>query len=326
VKEPLLQVENLTIQFTTTTGKNNAVKDLSFHLDNNEALGIVGESGSGKSVTSLAIMRLLPAGNTMVSGAVRFAGRDMLSLPEREMMRLRGAEISMIFQEPMTSLNPLHRICTQIMENLLRHRKISRQEARERAVELMSQTGISAPEKRQHQYPFEFSGGMCQRAMIAMALACGPQLLIADEPTTALDVTIQAQILDLLKRLKEERRMSMILITHDLGIVAETCDRIMVLYAGEMMESAETGDLLESPAHPYTQGLLAAVPKVGGRPERLMAIPGTVPDFRNMPTGCPFHPRCSRADERCGRRKPPLIDAGKGRQVRCWLCAGEKSA
>jgi oligopeptide/dipeptide ABC transporter ATP-binding protein len=190
----------------------------------------------------------------------------------------------------------------------------------------MAQTGISAPEKRQHQYPFEFSGGMCQRAMIAMALACDPKLLIADEPTTALDVTIQAQILDLLKRLKKERCMSMILITHDLGIVAETCNRIMVLYAGEVMESAETGDLLESPGHPYTQGLLAAVPKVGGRPERLVAIPGTVPDPRNMPTGCPFHPRCARAEGRCSRQKPPLMDAGKGRQVRCWFCAGEKSA
>jgi oligopeptide transport system ATP-binding protein len=210
------------------------------------------------------------------------------------------------------------------MENLLRHRKIGREEARERAVELMAQTGISAPEKRQHQYPFEFSGGMCQRAMIAMALACDPRLLIADEPTTALDVTIQAQILDLLKRLKDERHMSMILITHDLGIVAETCNRIMVMYAGEMMESAEAGDLLVSPVHPYTQGLLAAVPKLGA-PERLMAIPGTVPDARDMPAGCPFHPRCAQAEERCGRQKPPLLDLGKKRQVRCWLC-GEKSA
>jgi oligopeptide/dipeptide ABC transporter ATP-binding protein len=324
LEDALLNVENLTIQFTSAAGQNKAVKDLSFQLRHNESLGIVGESGSGKSVTSLAIMRLLPARNTAVSGAVHFAGRDVLSLTEREMMRLRGAEISMIFQEPMTSLNPLHLVCSQIMENLLRHRKISRKEACERAVELMAQTGISAPEKRRRQYPFEFSGGMCQRAMIAMALACDPRLLIADEPTTALDVTIQAQILDLLKQLKEDRRMSMILITHDLGVVAETCDRIMVMYAGEMMESAKTEDMLSLPLHPYTRGLLAAVPKVQDNGEWLTAIPGTVPDSRSMPEGCPFHPRCAKAEKRCGDKKPPLLDLGEGRQVRCWYCAGEK--
>jgi oligopeptide/dipeptide ABC transporter ATP-binding protein len=321
--EPLLRVEDLRVRFYTLTGYSDAVNGLTFSLKKNEILGIVGESGSGKSVSSLAVMGLLPERNVDTEGHVFFESRDLLSLPEREMRKLRGSEIAMIFQEPMNSLNPLHTLGRQIMENLLRHQNMSRRQARKRAIELMALTGISTPERRMKQYPFQLSGGMCQRVMIAMALACGPQLLIADEPTTALDVTVQAQILELMRELGRESETSIILITHDLGVVSEMCDQIIVMYAGQIVEQAARNTLFSNPLHPYTQGLMEAAPRIGGERQPLRAIPGAVPAPGDIPPGCPFHPRCAQIRTVCGESAPPFVSPEQGHGARCWLYAKE---
>ncbi|MDR1194770.1 MAG: ABC transporter ATP-binding protein [Peptococcaceae bacterium] len=320
--EPLLRVEDLRVRFNTLSGYSDAVNGISFSLNKNEILGIVGESGSGKSVSSLAVMGLLPERNAAAEGRIFFGGRDLLRLPERELRGLRGKEIAMIFQEPMNSLNPLRTLGWQIMENLLRHQRMTRRQARRRAIELMALTGIPGPEERLRQFPFQLSGGMCQRVMIAMALACGPQLLIADEPTTALDVTVQAQILELMRELSRELGASIILITHDLGVVSEMCDQIIVMYAGQIVEQAARSVLFARPRHPYTLGLLAAIPRIGGGRQPLRAIPGAVPAPGEMPPGCPFHPRCAQARDICGQNAPPLAELGPGHGARCWLYAG----
>jgi oligopeptide/dipeptide ABC transporter ATP-binding protein len=321
--EPLLRVEDLRVRFHALTGYCDAVNGITFSLNKNEILGIVGESGSGKSVSSLAVMGLLPERGAQTEGRIFFGGRDLLSLPEREMRGLRGKEIAMIFQEPVNSLNPLRTLGWQIMENLLRHQRLTRRQARERATELMALTGIPGPEGRLRQYPFQLSGGMCQRVMIAMALACGPQLLIADEPTTALDVTVQAQILELMRELGRELGTSIILITHDLGVVAEMCDQILVMYAGQIVERADRSVLFTQPRHPYTLGLLDAMPQIGGGRRPLRAIPGAVPAPGKLPPGCPFHPRCAHARPVCGADAPPLAALEAGHEARCWLYAGE---
>ncbi len=321
--EPLLQVEGLTVRF----GSVPAIADVSFSLMPGETLAIVGESSSGKSVTALALMRLLGDERTVsVAGRVLLrdaAGRqsDLLALPERAMADLRGRSLGMIFQEPMTSLNPVHKIGDQIAESLIRHERLSTRTARARAVELLDQVGIPEPARRASAFPHQLSGGMRQRAMIATALACRPRILIADEPTTALDVTIQAQILDLLRRLQREAGMSVIFITHNLGVVAEIADRVLVMYAGQVVEDAPLPALLAQPMMPYTAGLLRSVPRLeaaldAGR--RLAAIPGNVPDPRRRPPGCAFHPRCGHArPDPCQRARPSLEAASPAHLVRC---------
>jgi oligopeptide/dipeptide ABC transporter, ATP-binding protein, C-terminal domain len=323
MKEQLLSVEDLNIKFHTSRGTVHAVQDLSFRINEKETLGIVGESGSGKSVTSLSIMGLLPEKITEIAGEVLFEGVDLLGMSERQKRAYRGNYMSMIFQEPMTSLNPLHTCGKQIMEPILVHQKVSKAEAKERALELLKLTGIPAPEQRFHEYPHQMSGGMRQRIMIAMALACNPKLLIADEPTTALDVTIQAQILELLKELKKTQNMGIIMITHDLGIVSEMCDRVIVMYTGQVVEQGPIRDIMERPLHPYTQGLIAAIPQIGEMKEKLQNIEGMVPSLNDMPEGCSFHPRCPHAMEVCKKKYPELISVEEGRQVRCFRCMAQ---
>lgn len=318
--EPLLQITDLNITFTTLNGPVHAVNGIGFSLAENESLGIVGESGSGKSVTSLAVLGLLPSRNTSVAGSIRFSGQELLTMPDRELRHIRGNNISMIFQEPMSALNPLYPVGKQIMETLVFHKKMPKAQARDAAEELLRQTGVPAPEQRLRQYPFQMSGGMCQRAMIAMALACGPQLLIADEPTTALDVTIQAQILKLMKELRRRQGMSIIMITHDLGIVADICQRVLVMYLGRIVEAAEVRQLFAEPLHPYTRGLIKALPRLGYSDEPLTAIEGAAPGPGQMPSGCPFHPRCPQAQQRCREEVPPELHLQQ-RMVRCWLYA-----
>ncbi|MGH7476368.1 MAG: ABC transporter ATP-binding protein [Longimicrobiales bacterium] len=318
---PLLQVTDLRTYFHTDAGTARAVDGLSFEVRRGEVVGIVGESGSGKSVTSLSIMRLVPQppGEIMDGSTIRFLDRDLLSLDEKVMRGIRGNDIAMIFQEPMTSLNPVYPVGDQIVEPLRLHRGLSRGAARRRAVELLRLVGIADPETRADEYPHQLSGGMRQRVMIAMALACEPDLLIADEPTTALDVTIQAQILELLAELRGRLGMAMILITHDLGVVAEVCDRVVVMYAGRVVEQGVVGDIFREPRHPYTEGLLRAVPKLGQKSEKLAVIPGTVPSPLHWPDGCRFHDRCPYGWDRCAREEPPLIPIEPGRGSRCWL-------
>jgi peptide/nickel transport system ATP-binding protein len=325
MSEPLLEVEDLRTHFFTDEGVVRAVDGVSFQICEGETLAIVGESGSGKSVTSLSILRLVatPPGR-IVSGRIRFRGRDLLTLPPPEMRAIRGREISMIFQEPMTSLNPVYTCGDQIMESLILHEKMKRRAARARAIELLQLVGIPAPGQRVDEYPHQLSGGMRQRVMIAMALACRPAILIADEPTTALDVTIQAQILELLKRLQAELGMAVILITHDLGVVAETADRVAVMYAGQVVESGDVQTIFRHTSHPYTAGLMASLPRLGAGRERLRVIAGTVPDPAHFPPGCRFHPRCPVAEDRC-RQDPPVEALGGGQVVRCWR-AGEIAA
>jgi peptide/nickel transport system ATP-binding protein len=330
MSEPLLRVEELVTSFASDEGVVRAVDGVSFELADRGTLGVVGESGCGKSVTSLSVMRLLPEpAGAIESGRILFEGRDLARASEREMRGLRGNRISMIFQEPMTSLNPVHRVGAQIAETVRRHRGASRAEARERAVEMLALVGIPAPRQRAEAYPHELSGGMRQRVMIALALACQPRLLIADEPTTALDVTIQAQILELLGKLREEMGMSMLFITHDLGVVAELTDHVLVMYAGKVVERAPTRALFDAPLHPYTQGLLASVPgsrlgpKLGDAASarrRLPTIPGMVPDLRNLPRGCRFQDRCATVHARCREAEPPLTRVG-GREVACFAVA-----
>jgi len=320
--EPLLEVDSLTIRF----GAVPAVEDVSFALAPGETLAIVGESSSGKSVTALALMRLLDPQSARVTGRALLrdgAGSpiDLLTVPERAMANLRGQALGMIFQEPMTSLNPVHTVGDQIAESLIRHERLSTRAARARAVELLTQVGIPEPSRRAAAYPHQLSGGMRQRAMIATALACRPRILIADEPTTALDVTIQAQILDLLRQLQQETGMSVIFITHNLGVVAEIADRVLVMYAGQVVEDAPVAALLGRPMMPYTAGLMRSVPRLDAalhRGQRLVAIPGNVPDPRQRPAGCTFHPRCGHArPDPCERFRPVLETAAPAHLVRC---------
>ncbi len=318
--EPLLEVRNLRTSFLTEAGEVRAVDDVSFSVPKGGTLGIVGESGCGKSVTSLSIMRLVaqPAGR-IVGGQVLYQGRDLLKLSEDEMRGIRGNEISMIFQEPMTSLNPVFTIGNQIIEAVELHQKLGRREARHQAIEMLKLVGIPAPEKRIDDYPHQLSGGMRQRVMIAMALSCNPHLLIADEPTTALDVTIQAQILDLLRDLQQKVGLGLILITHDLGVVAEMADEVLVMYAGRVVEQAPVRELFARPRMPYTRGLLGSIPALNpsGAKSRLQAIPGIVPNLLELPKGCRFQERCSHVLDACRQDEPPLRSISTGHQLRC---------
>jgi oligopeptide transport system ATP-binding protein len=317
---PLLEVKDLKTQFATREGVVNAVDGVSFHVDEGETLGIVGESGCGKSVSVLSVMRLIPQPpGRIVSGDVIFEGRDLLELSDDEIRRVRGNKIAMIFQDPMTSLNPVLTIGLQIREALEQHLGMNRTASRQRSTNLLKMVGIPEAERLLDHYPHQFSGGMRQRAMIAMALACRPRLLIADEPTTALDVTIQAQIVDLVKRLRDESGMGMIWITHDLGVISGLADRMQVMYAGRVVEEARVEDLYAGPRHPYTVGLLDSLPRLDeGRPARLKSIEGLPPDLISVPAGCTFEPRCVHAVEKCRQVPPGLETVGPGHRVACW--------
>ena len=324
IEETLLKVDNLSTWFYTDDGIVKAVNDVSFSLNKGHTLGIVGESGCGKSITSLSVMRLIdsPPGK-IVGGKIVFKGEDLLAKSEEEMRRVRGKRIAMIFQEPMTSLNPVYTVGRQIEEALLIHESMTKKEAKRRALEMLRLVRIPLPEKRFDEYPHQLSGGMRQRVMIAIALACSPELLICDEPTTALDVTIQAQILALIDELKEKTGTSVIMITHDLGVISEITDEVLIMYAGEIVEYAPKAQLFQNPLHPYTQGLIACVPKLGRDSDRLQTIEGTVPSFDDMPAGCTFWPRCPFAESICKEKKPPLADCGN-RTVRCHRYAGKE--
>ena len=315
----LLSVRNLKTSFFTHVGEVKAVRGISFDVNEGEVLGIVGESGSGKSVTSLSIMGLLQYPGRVVDGEILLNGEDILTYSKDQMRKVRGKEIAMIFQDPMTSLNPVYTIGNQIMEMILEHEKMSRREARARAIEMLKLVGIPAAEKRIDSYPHEFSGGMRQRVMIALALSCNPKLLIADEPTTALDVTIQAQILNLIKKLNKQFGMTTMLITHDLGVVATVCDKVAVMYGGLIMEYGTVDEIFYHPRHPYTMGLLGSIPHVdGGEKRRLIPIDGTPPDLINPPKGCPFSTRCKYCMNVCTRVQPPYFAEDKHRTM-CWM-------
>jgi oligopeptide/dipeptide ABC transporter ATP-binding protein len=323
--EKLLEVRNLKTYFYSPEGVARAVDGVSFHVNKGETLGIVGESGCGKSVTSLSIIRLVPnPPGKIVSGEIVFKDADLLKKPESEMRRVRGDQISMIFQEPMTCLNPVFSIGDQIGEIYQIHQGMPRRKALLLAVEMLRLVGIPMPERRIKEYPHQLSGGMRQRVMIAIALACNPSLLIADEPTTALDVTIQAQILTLMKNLKERLGMSIIIITHDLGVIAEMAQRVIVMYAGEIVEEALVDTLFNKPFHPYTISLLKSIPTIEGKQKKLFVIPGNVPDPLSFPDGCRFHNRCYAVFEKCKTQAPPLITIEGEHQVCCWLHAGDR--
>ena len=315
----LLEVKDLKTYFYTEDGVVPAVDGVSFSLNRGETIGIVGESGSGKSVTSLSVMRLVPyPPGRITGGEIIFEGENILGKTDEEMRRIRGNEISMIFQEPMTSLNPVFTVGDQIMEAIILHQNVGKREAQVKAVEMLQRVGIPSPERRIRDFPHQMSGGMRQRVMIAMALSCNPKLLIADEPTTALDVTIQAQILDLMMDIKREFGTSIMLITHDLGVIAETVDKVVVMYAGKIVESTDVISIFQKPMHPYTEGLLGSIPKVNEDCERLSTIEGAVPNLFNMPSGCRFHPRCDYAKNICREHEPHLIDVDSGHEVSCW--------
>ncbi len=317
-----MEVQDLKVRFKTKEGTVYAVNGVSYKLHEGETLGVVGESGSGKSVHAMSIMGLLPSPPTVIEGAVNFRGRSLFKLSRHEMRLIRGAEIAMIFQDPMTSLNPVLTIGRQITEALKLHLGMDNEQARNRATELLAMVGIPAPDRRLNDYPHQFSGGMRQRAMIAMSLSCNPQLLIADEPTTALDVTIQAQILDLVRRLRDKIGMSMIWITHDLGVVAGLADTLQVMYAGKIVERAPVKEVFKDTRHPYTLGLLASLPRLDQRHEKLTSILGSPPDLREEPTGCPFSPRCPYVIDRCRSETPPLIPVDQGHPehlAACWV-------
>ena len=319
----LLEVSELTVAFRTARGEVNAVEDVSFSLQPGEILGVVGESGSGKSVTALALMGLLPRPPArIVGGSVRFEGRELIGLSDRQMQPLRGPGFGMIFQEPMTSLNPVFPIGTQIMETIKAHERLSDRAARDRAVALLEKVGIPSPALRMADYPHKLSGGQRQRVMIAIALACKPRLLIADEPTTALDVTIQAQILDLLMDLRDELGMAVLVITHNMGVVAETADRVMVMYAGRVVEQAPVMQMFDAPQHPYTAGLLSCVPSLTDERERLMAIPGSLPEPTRRPSGCRFRPRCGYAVPDCAAAVPLLRPIALAHNAACIRAPG----
>ena len=320
---PELLVKNLKVSFATSKKELIAVRGISYQLNQGEILALVGESGCGKTVSALSILRLIqePPGK-IVSGEILFAGKDLLKLKKKELQDRRGKDIAMIFQDPMTSLNPVLTIGEQIIETLLRHTSLSRKKAREKSFRLLEQVEIPSPKQKLDQYPHQLSGGMRQRAMIAMALSCSPRILIADEPTTALDVLIQAQILSLLKKIKNDTQMSILLITHDLGVVAEVAERVMVMYAGEIVESGSVYDLFRSPLHPYTIGLMESIPTLETTQQKLSKlkeISGTVPSLSQVPSGCPFHPRCSAAETRCKTDKPKLKKISQTHSVSCWL-------
>ncbi len=316
----ILTVKNLSTSFFTPAGEVKAVRNISFTVGAGEAIGIMGESGGGKSVTALSIMNLLPDPGKIISGSIRFAGTELTNLNEKKMQSVRGNEISLIFQDPATSLNPVYTVGNQITEPLMRHQKLTRGEARKKALKMLSLAGIPEPEKRFGQYPHQFSGGMRQRVMIAMALCCEPRLLIADEPTAALDAPIKVQIMALLKEQKEKNNTSIILITHDLGMAARFCDRIIVMYAGSVAEEGTAGDIFYSPAHPYTRGLLQSIPRMDTElEERLTPMEGEPPDLLNIPAGCPFYPRCRHAMLICTETRPPLFQAGEQHRAACWL-------
>jgi oligopeptide/dipeptide ABC transporter ATP-binding protein len=324
--ERLLEVKDLKVQFATEDGIVRAVDGVSFTLDRGQVLGIVGESGSGKSVTSMTILGLARGTNARFDGEVLYKGQDLITQSESRLRDVRGAEIAMIFQDPMTSLNPVYKVGDQIMEAIAAHEDISRRAARQRAVELLRQVGIPNPQQRVYDYPHQFSGGMRQRAMIAMALSCNPDVLIADEPTTALDVTIQAQILELIGKLKDDFDSAVILITHDLGVVADVADEILVMYAGRVVEHGAKRDIFYDPQHPYTWGLLGSIPRLDRpKPERLHSIQGAPPSLINAPQGCKFRPRCPQAFEKC-QEEPALENRveQKGHLDRCWLTVDEK--
>ncbi len=318
--EKILEVRNLTTSFKTERGVMNAVQGVSFHVDKGEILGLVGESGCGKSVTSQSIMRLYDEKRlALYQGEILFDGVDLLTLPEKKMQAVRGKDIAMVFQDSLSSLNPVFTCGNQIMEALMIHQKLSKREARERAIEMLRLVGIPSPETRVDQYPHELSGGMRQRVMIACALSCHPKLLIADEPTTALDVTIQAQIMELIVELNQKLNMGVILITHDMSVVAETCSRVAVMYLGQIVEEADVFSLFQNPQHPYTKGLLRSIPKMNGeRRERLFIIEGSVPLLSQIPQGCRFCPRCPFAEEGCSKAMPELQSVSSTQKVRCF--------
>jgi peptide/nickel transport system ATP-binding protein/oligopeptide transport system ATP-binding protein len=318
MKNPLLEIRSLSTHFFTEEGVVRAVENVSFEINPGEILSLVGESGCGKSVTGLSILRLIPSPpGRIVNGEIVFDGINLVQLKEKEMEKIRGNDISMIFQEPMTSLNPVFTIGDQIMEAIIFHQGLGKAEARERAIEMLDRVRIPAPEMRVDAYPHQLSGGMRQRAMIAMALSCQPKLLIADEPTTALDVTIQSQVLNLLREIQREMGMSVMLITHDLGVVAEIADRVAIMYAGRMMEYGPIDAIFAKVRHPYTKGLLDSIPQLREKKKRLDAIPGQVPDPMNLPVGCKFHPRCYLMIEECKKAEPPLVQVNGDHFSRC---------
>jgi oligopeptide/dipeptide ABC transporter ATP-binding protein len=317
--EALLKISNLKTQFFTGEGIVRAVDGVDLTLNQGETLGVVGESGSGKSVTAYSVLKLIAYPGRVVAGEIFFQGKNLLEKPPEEMKEIQGNKISMIFQEPMTSLNPVFTIGRQVMEPLIYHKKYSSAHARREAVNLLKLVGIPSAETRIDEYPHQLSGGMRQRVMIAMALSCRPELLIADEPTTALDVTIQAQILALMKRLQKEFGMAILLITHNLGVVAQMVNRVVVMYAGQVVETGGVERIFDRPAHPYTVGLLGSIPKLNERRDRLQVIEGTVPSPSQIPEACRFHPRCSRGMEICSQKEPVLVESEPGHWVRCWL-------
>ncbi|MFB5193361.1 ABC transporter ATP-binding protein [Neobacillus sp. KR4-4] len=318
--KPVLEVKNLTTSFFTDEGTIPAVDNVSFHINKGEILGVVGESGCGKSVTSLSIMGLVPnPPGKIVSGEILLNGEDLTKLPKKRMRQIRGNDVAMIFQEPMTSLNPVYTIGNQLVEAVRLHQKMDKKQARNRAIEIMKLVGLPRAEELIDEYPHQLSGGMRQRVMIAMAMVCEPKLLIADEPTTALDVTIQAQILRLMKKLNENYQTAIMLITHDLGVVAEVCKRVIVMYAGKIVEEGDVESIYENPKHPYTIGLIKSVPDVNQKIDKLYSIPGNVPKPGSIKQGCAFAARCEFAMNRCFSENPPLLDSGQGQSVRCFL-------
>jgi len=324
VANTVLKIENLKTYFFTDDGVMPAVDDVSITLNKGETLGIVGESGSGKSVTSLSIMGLIPKPpGKIVDGAIWYEGRDLTKVSNKELRQIRGNEIAMIFQEPMTSLNPVFTIGEQLIEAISLHKKTNKKEAQAKAIDMLKMVGIPRAEQIMQDYPHQLSGGMRQRVMIAMAMALNPKILIADEPTTALDVTIQAQILELMKQLKKNSETSIIFITHDLGVVAEMCERVIVMYAGKIVEEADVKTIFHAPLHPYTKGLLHSIPSIKGGKERLYSIPGNVPNPKEMPKGCPFAPRCAEKIAKCEVELPSLNEVKDGHKVRCWLQKGD---
>lgn len=324
-KDVLLGVNELEVSFFTHAGEVKAVRKVSYDLKYGEAMGIVGESGSGKSVSSYALMGIIPEPGKVIGGSINFEDKEIIGLPEAEMQKLRGKDVGMVFQDPMTSLNPVFTVGSQIDESLRKHTNLNKKQRQKRIIELFELVGINQPEKRLKQYPHEFSGGMRQRVMIAMALACNPKLLIADEPTTALDVTIQAQIIELLKELKEKINMSIIFITHDLGVISEICDKVAVMYAGNIIERGSIDDIFYNPKHPYTLGLLKSIPKINAdEHERLIPIEGNPVDLINPPKGCAFAPRCDSCMNICMEQEPPVYSIENQHEASCWLLVKEE--
>ncbi|MBK1698632.1 ABC transporter ATP-binding protein [Rhodovibrio salinarum] len=319
---PVLQVDNLTVEFPGRRGTLRAVDDISFQIAEGEVLGVVGESGAGKSMTGTAVIGLLEPPGRISGGSVHLEGQRIDNLPHEQMRRIRGDKIGMIFQDPLTSLNPLYTVGFHLTETIRTHTDLSEAQARRRAIELLNEVGIPAPEQRIDQYPHHFSGGMRQRVVIALALSAEPKLVIADEPTTALDVSIQAQIIQLLKRLCRDHGTSVMLITHDMGVIAETADRVAVMYAGRIVEVGPVREVVQNAKHPYTEGLMGAIPKIGGRTEDLVQITGSMPRLSQIPSGCAFHPRCPQAFDRCTQERPELLPVGDSKAA-CWLHAPE---